>query len=795
MSSFRKLALASVSVLSLATPALAQPAASTQPAADAVVDSEIIVTARRRDESVQDVPLTVNAVKAESLAKLNIRDFKDIASLVPGLTLTPAVDGIAPVATLRGVNYDVNNSGSNGTVQFYLNDAPVGAAHLLQAMFDLGQIEVLRGPQGTLRGIASPSGSITASTHKPDLYKIGGYATATANDIGGINVNGAVNLPIIEGMLAIRVAGLVNDDEANHVRSVNDPSFTPFTRGRAERVSVRFDPIDNLDINASYQHYLNNAQYFDQVESAGVATGTAVTGALINGKDRGSVEYAPRVVRQEYNVYNLQAEWKVAGQRLNYVGGWTTQQIHSVFHDDIGAAFGSRGFTGNPTANPLTSPNLLNYGQQTQSRSAQYAQELRLSSDARVAGIFDYVVGALINRQSAPTSLIFQTPVFIAGAAPSASAAPFTPGSLITIAQTPFNLSGRTLERSVYGNVIAHIGASTEVSGGLRFIHFNNISSLTGQTNYHSKVYSLSIKHRFNENIMAYASTGSSWRVGSGTNGVIIGSSGSTSFSDPALIGILGATPEKSKSYEAGIKTDWFDKTLRFNLTYYHQNFDNYIFSSPKVVFLAYNGTSYFPALSRAGLSVGVPVKVDGVETELSFQPSKNLSIDATVSYSMGKVSNGLVPCTGTSLPVAPKQLNFCTVSQRASNNAPFNATLGGEYNHAINGLLDGFLRGQFAYHGDSQTEPSNPYDDVKAYGTLNLFAGVHDASGAWELTAFAKNIFNTQRVLTRDISPALASYADTAGSGGALVSNYRSVTSTAPREFGLTVRYAFGAR
>jgi iron complex outermembrane recepter protein len=110
------------------------------------------------------------------------------------------------VSTVRGVNFDTNSSGSNATVQFYLNDAVISAGFLQQTMFDVGQIEVLRGPQGTLRGIAAPSGSITVTTRRPDLNEFGGYVTGTVNTIGGINANGAVNVPVIKDILAVRVA-------------------------------------------------------------------------------------------------------------------------------------------------------------------------------------------------------------------------------------------------------------------------------------------------------------------------------------------------------------------------------------------------------------------------------------------------------------------------------------------------------------------------------------------------------------------------------------------------------------
>jgi iron complex outermembrane recepter protein len=794
---FMPLMLAAPSLFAIATTAAAQEPAPPAPAPDTSTQSaapsanvdtanpseEIVVTARRKQESAQDVPLVVNAVTSQTLEKLNIRNFKDVQSLVPGLTLTPAADGLAPSTTLRGVDYNVNNSGSNATVQFYLNDAPIAAGFLFQSMYDIGQIEVLRGPQGTLRGIASPSGSMTVVTRKPDLQEIGGYVSATGNSIGGFNVNGALNVPVIKDVLAVRVAGLFNDDEGTRVRSINNRDH-PFNHQRGERVSVRFDPFDSLDIIATYQHLLTRNHFYDQVESANLALGLPVVGTLITGKDREAVEDMWRPTRTNYNIWNLQGEWKFAGQKLNYVGALSKQNNRLMTRDDIGNAFGNN-FGGNPISPTL---NLQNYGQLTLSRSKQTSNELRLSSDQRLFGMVDYVVGGMINRLDAPTDLLIGVPLF--------ASAPPTPANFFTILQIPVSLRNRTLERSAFANVTVHIGEATEIAGGVRHIHFNSKSTLAGASgDFKANVYSASIKHRFSPNIMAYAATGSSWRVGAGTNGIIISSSGNTVFTDPAFQALNAVTPEKSKSYEAGVKTDWLNHKLRLNATVFHQKFDNYIFSSSPILFQATtNGTTFNPSITRAGLSVGVPVTVNGVEGEFAFAPSRNFNISGNVSYALGKIKNGRVPCNGASLPVPPQQINFCTVTQRSGPAAPFSASVSSEYNHELSSSADAFLRGQLTYYGRSQNDPANTLDDVKAYGLVNLFLGIRAPNGKWEFSAYGKNIFNTYRVLSRDAVPRITTFATFAG-GGALATNYRLINSTAPREFGITGTFSFGSR
>ena len=150
------LLLSSVGLAGLSMPAFAQDA--TVPVASGEDDANaIVVTARRRAETVQDVPQTVNVVTAEEVEKLNLRNFTEIQNVVPGLQLQSA-SAFANNATVRGIAFAPQASGTNPSVEFYLNDAPISSGFLFQSTFDFGQFELQRGPQGTLRGRAAPSG-------------------------------------------------------------------------------------------------------------------------------------------------------------------------------------------------------------------------------------------------------------------------------------------------------------------------------------------------------------------------------------------------------------------------------------------------------------------------------------------------------------------------------------------------------------------------------------------------------------------------------------------------------------
>jgi iron complex outermembrane recepter protein len=249
-----------VSLLALSVPVLAQNA----PADDATIvsDDDIIVNARRRDESIQDVPVVINVVSGETIDKLNIRSFQDITSVVPGLSIVPNANGIGSASSMRGVNHDVNVSGENGTIQYYFNDAPVASNQVIQAMYDIGQIEVLRGPQGTLRGRSTPSGSITIGARKPNLTEVGGYGSGTIASASTSNAQFGLNVPIIADKLGIRVAGLYDRNRGDRVTSVNS-SVKPRRETKSVRASVRAEPtclVPALD-GALYEQQWKDAQW------------------------------------------------------------------------------------------------------------------------------------------------------------------------------------------------------------------------------------------------------------------------------------------------------------------------------------------------------------------------------------------------------------------------------------------------------------------------------------------------------------------------------------------------------
>ncbi|MFA7585219.1 MAG: TonB-dependent receptor, partial [Novosphingobium sp.] len=745
-------------------------------------------------------------------------------AVVPGLALQPNANGAGAVATVRGVNFDANVSGQNGTIEFYLNDTPISGTVLMQAMYDIGQLEVLRGPQGTLRGRASPSGSITVSLRKPNLSEVGGNAQATVNDLNGFNINGALNIPIIQDKLAVRVAGLVANDRGNRVRSWRAGDIKPRNDTESGRISVRADPFDGiLLLDFTYQAMLRNTRQYEQVESIAGMPSNAPN-PTIRARQRLGSGAMPFTTRQEIDNYTWQAQLSLFDQKLVYVGSSSKLNNLGTETADKAGIFGSQTFDGpivvsgfRPAENFDLYPDRVTangpISRMTRSIATSESHEVRLQNETRIFDMFDYVIGAMQYSFETPSYLLVPNLVGVVNTASTPKTA-----NLLTIADGYSLRYGHAKEQSLFGNLTARPVEGLEISGGLRRIWYKGLTGLVSYNGsadgmdvlpYRNKIdeaatiYTGAIKYNVTPDLMVYASTGSSWRAPTAViGGPIIPDANQARF--------LKLPAETSKSYEVGFKSDWLDRRLRLNVTAYHQKFKNYQYRMPG------NGVFGFDRLRNAVIpfnyAAPVPVKVYGMEAELSYQILPNWSIGGLVTYTDGKISKGAnLPCAdvngdGVADTTVPDRSVFldgtvpyvgvcpATKSLRSSTASPWAASIQSEYAHRINDGMDAYLRGLFSWKGHSQNDPVNPHDSIKSYGLLNLYAGLRDVDGGWELSAYAKNLTNAYRVTSRTLFP-LATALAAGTPGNYNYTNYYGIESTAPREFGINFRMAFGSR
>jgi iron complex outermembrane receptor protein len=288
--------------------------------------SEIVVTARRKSELLEDVPQTVTAVSSAELQKLNLQNLKDISGVVPGLQILSEPGGAQDTNSFRGVSFNPA-TGTQNTVAFYLNDVWVTNNFVNTSNFDVGQIEVLSGPQGTLRGEPAPSGSLTITTHKPDLRQFGGYVTVTGTAYDNTNENGAVNLPIIQDRLAVRLAGIADDNDFDGVKSLFSAA-APYSHTYAGRASVRFEPIDSVEANVTYQHSFTHIQSYAQVAGPGATGGVSPSapanynGPAITPFQLLGVQSYPSENYTTEDIVTAQLDWHFLGQLVSYDGSY-----------------------------------------------------------------------------------------------------------------------------------------------------------------------------------------------------------------------------------------------------------------------------------------------------------------------------------------------------------------------------------------------------------------------------------------------------------------------------------------
>jgi outer membrane receptor protein involved in Fe transport len=323
-----------VSIIGLiGLPALAQTAATVPvPAAIATnAIEEIIVTAQRTSQSLQDVPIAVSAFSAEMLQRQQIQNSSDLQLTLPNITFTKG-NFTGSSFTIRGIGDLCVGVTCDSATAIHVNGSPLIATRLFEAeFFDLERVEVLRGPQGTLFGRNATSGVINFITAKPDLTKVGAAGEVDYGSFKSIRVRGMLNLPITD-TLGVRVAGFYLKRDGYTENLQNNTRID----GRdmyAIRGSVRWEPTDNtrIDLMAYYFKEDDNRSRIQKQLCQRDPTGVlgCLPGRLETGKLNGNSTFAGTLASQE----GLRIVGGAAGPLLAPVG------LGSLYGPDVYANF------------------------------------------------------------------------------------------------------------------------------------------------------------------------------------------------------------------------------------------------------------------------------------------------------------------------------------------------------------------------------------------------------------------------------------------------------------------------
>lgn len=794
----------------------AQPA---QPAADEATLGEVVVTARRQTENLQDVPVSIQVVTGDALLKSAITQGQEISKFTPGLRIS-VPDANDPEIVMRGVRWTTQTG--TPAIPLYLNEISFEPTTVLQTMYDIGQIEVLRGPQGTSRGAPSIPGAVTLTTHEVSLSEYGGYVSALVGSHGHGDVQGAVNVPLIQDKLAVRLAGNFEDSEGNEVHSLNN-GLDPSLKVRSGRITVKYEPTSDVMFVAMYQRLNQDYRYFSQVAGPGSA-GLPALGlpANFNGPAIAPNQYlavqdgvSSQTTRND--LVSLNATWDVMGQRLSYNFGWAHAVTNTVLAQDLGNLL----------------PGSEVYASTNTPRNQEMWNELRLSS-LRGQRFFDYDIG--FYEQNGVGHFDYTAPaVFLPGAFgnPADLPSPFqAPLERYTLGATT-GINFKTQNYSFYGNLTFHLPFQTELSGGLRWIHDRRPAILTTVTapafagfsnplaglltcealsqlspavagavtspvypatcdlpiasqstpaqvfgkTFTPVIYNVSLSHKFTDDFLAYGTIGTSWRQGL------------PSINNPGLPEDLAfPKPEKATSYELGVKTNW-GRRLRVNADIFQINYKGQLNQ--------FQGVPYFNAVSDAISQTSIAfvrnedARVRGIETEISAEPIRNLTLNLNLTYAQIQSVGGEAPCTDPSRPLtAANPINFCPVASGTTINssAPFQGSFNGDYTVPI-GPIDGYLRFNVNYQGHNPNFGASQVQ-AEAYALVDLFAGLTGQEGGWDVGVYAKNVFDKKVLLAS--TPYLTGIGldTTFGATG-----YSTIATTIPREVGVAARYSWGSR
>ncbi|PKP83259.1 MAG: TonB-dependent receptor [Alphaproteobacteria bacterium HGW-Alphaproteobacteria-18] len=262
---------ASALAIAVATPAIAQETTAPEAApqvAPAATDSaraetdlklgSITVTANRREQSAQDVPMAIQAFGEDTLSQLQINSVEDLSSVVPGFNVSQSYQGV-PTYTLRGIGFNTINLSATSTVGTYVDEVAYPYPFMNSGpVFDVSRVEVLKGPQGTLFGRNTTAGLINVVTNKP-VDEFQARVKAEVGNYDTWNLEGMINLPLSENIQARFAIRSENSDEGWQ-RSVSRPDED---RGTVDKLGFRaalaIQPSDKMDIDLSYNGWINKS--------------------------------------------------------------------------------------------------------------------------------------------------------------------------------------------------------------------------------------------------------------------------------------------------------------------------------------------------------------------------------------------------------------------------------------------------------------------------------------------------------------------------------------------------------
>lgn len=730
-------------VLTWSNAALAQEAVPVTAEAPSDGLAEVVVTAERRSENLQKVPLSVAAVSGDELRALTAAggDILELSGRVPGLYAETTTGRIFPRFYIRGL----------GNIDFYLGASqPVSIIHddvvlehvVLKSnpVYDIQNVEVLRGPQGSLFGRNTTAGIIKFDTAKPTMTAQS-RAQLSYGSYNTINLDAGVGGPIVPGKIAFRISALYQHRDnwidntftgtsADGTRTPKKNAMGGFEE-RNFRLQFLFTPTDALSVNMAV-----HARDYDGTSTIFHRAG------LKKGSNDVSAEPRDRIALDEANNNPQAYNTRGASLRVGYDFGLATLTSITAFE-------GSRGFSrgdtdGGAAANfPVGGvPNGFGQSQGRLRGLDQWTQEVRLASNT--AGPFKWQFGG-IYFDSRDTTEFDQRAFFLTTAARNpnqfvvlrdinTSYAVFGQASYAVTPELTLTAGARATKDSKSTRLIQSVRNAAGVNQfPAAFARYIKLSDTKPS-------WDLSALYQATPDLNLYA------RVARGFRGPTI-QGRSAVFNSP----FTTANSETVTSYEAGFKSNLFDNTLRFNATGFYYTVND----------IQLNGND---SNGNGVLFNADKAKAYGMEAELDWRPVRNLTLSTGLSLLHSEISdprvyaqvcalNGVVVCTVKDptivRPVFGSPATFAQIDGNPLPNAPkYNVDFAARYDVPVGEDGKVFLAGDFNMQG---------YTNLVLYRTDEFYAkgnfeaglklGYTGGNGNYEIAVFARNLTNEKNV------------------------------------------------
>lgn len=694
--------------------------------------AEIVVTADKRETTVQKVPIAITAISGDDLRAEGITDVASLGAKVPSFNYGESFGAVK--LSIRGISYSNLSTGAEGGVAYNLNDVYIARpAGQLGNFYDLARIEVLRGPQGTLYGRNATGGALNVHTTRPG-NEWSGYGNFTVGNYNDMIIEAAVGGPVTDGV-GVRLAffGENRDGYGKNIVTGNDVDNA---KSRAARLTLAFEPTSNLsiDIIGDIGHQRDNSKAAHVIASRGLTGEPGVSGQPILGVRLGGTalfesydianEIDPQYLRDTGGVL-VDAKLELGAVTLRSLTAWR----HTLFK-----------LNGDLDGTNLGISRIL-YNERTD----QYTQEFNLSYTGRS---LDFILGAYMFAEDLDGN--YWAPADTAGG--SNFIANFASGGLL-----------KTRGLAGYGQASWHIDDRLTLILGARYSSekktdadlYTDFTTLANPATspivlpadfanpnppfapdpfvqskrWNSFTPKVGLNFQLDSQTLLYATVSKGFKSGlynlGGTTVAIV--NGNRVLSNPPV------NPETVWAYEAGLKTRMLDGKLRFNLAGFYYDYSG--LQLTKV-----NG--FVTQLTNAAAA-----EIYGLELETNLQATDNLSLNLSASWlharftdfvntDTGRPSLGPIDLKGNQLPQAPEWNISGGIQYRAPvGNGDLTAAL--DANYVSRNYFDEFNIAAISQPGFAKVDASLSYQTESGF----------------EVTAFIKNITDKKTIETAYLS------------------------------------------